>query len=297
VGAKHILVVDSDLKNISDRWVLAMLSPVIAGLDMVTPHYTRFKYDGTITNHICHPLVYALMCKNLRQPIGGDFAFSRRLAQFWLRQKMWDLDIAKFGIDIFMTTLALMNKFKVTQTYLGAKIHNPKDPSGLRPMFEEVVGTLFKVLHEYKPKWINRKFLLRVKIAGTEYFEEPMKFDVDFGKMKETFFDEFKQLRKEMERVLSEKNFKKLSFMYDQKNIAIDSRMWAEIVYDCILAFPREGKERITKILFPLYQARNYSFAIETHGYADQDAEKRLMLQARDFYIKRKYLVDKLRES
>ena len=40
----------------------------------------RHKYDGTITNTIVYPLTRALYGKRIRQPIGGDFGFSGRLA-------------------------------------------------------------------------------------------------------------------------------------------------------------------------------------------------------------------------
>jgi len=292
INAKACLFIDSDLQSINEEWVYAMLSPIYEGFDMVTPHYSRYKYDGTITNNICFPVVYGLFCRNLRQPIGGDFAFSRRLLLYWLKDPMWDSDISRYGIDIYMSTLALLGGFKVTQTYLGAKIHDAKDPSGLKPMFKQVVGTLFKVLYAYKKKWMNRKFPYDVKITGVGYFAEPMKFDVNIRKMKTTFMRGFAANKKHLQRIISRKNFDKLEFMAKEKNVFIDNRMWAEIVYDCVLAFPKEGKNRITDVLFPLYQGRNYTFALETVGYEDKHAEERIMLQAKAFHLKRKYLIN-----
>jgi len=61
--------------------------------------------------------------------------------------------IARFGIDIFMTTLAVAENFKVCQAYLGSKIHDPKDPRGLGPMFTQVSSTIFSLMKTYENVW------------------------------------------------------------------------------------------------------------------------------------------------
>ena len=42
----------------------------------------------------------ALYGQRVRQPIGGDFGFSGRLAEFYLKQDVWETHVARFGIDI-----------------------------------------------------------------------------------------------------------------------------------------------------------------------------------------------------
>jgi len=53
------------------------------GWDHVAPLYVRHRNDGTITNSIAYPLTAALYGTRIRQPIGGDFGFSGRLASYW----------------------------------------------------------------------------------------------------------------------------------------------------------------------------------------------------------------------
>jgi hypothetical protein len=102
--------------------------PSCTGFDFVSPLYLRHKYDGTITNSIVYPLTRALYGREVRQPIGGDFGFSGRLASHYLTKPVWESNVARFGIDIWMTTTAIADGFKVCQTFLGAKLHNAKDP-------------------------------------------------------------------------------------------------------------------------------------------------------------------------
>ena len=46
----------------------------------------------------------ALYGQQIRQPIGGDFGMSRALMRHYLSLPVWDTDVARYGIDIWMTT-------------------------------------------------------------------------------------------------------------------------------------------------------------------------------------------------
>jgi len=143
---KAIATIDADLKSISPLWIKELIQPILDGFDFVTPNYLRDKNDATITNHFIYPIMLGLFNKNIRQPIGGDFAFSTRLVEYWLNQE-WNEEIKHFGIDVFMTTNALLGNFKITSANLGVKIHKVKEPSrDLSPMFYQVLTTFFDIL-------------------------------------------------------------------------------------------------------------------------------------------------------
>ena len=148
-------VVDSDLRSITPEWIARLLGPIARGeADYVAPLYARHKHDGTITNNVAYPLTRALYGLRIRQPIGGEFGFHADLARAYLAQPVWESDVARFGIDIFMTTTAITRHARILQAFLGAKIHDPKDPSAdLGPMFVQVVGTLFRMASENEPLW------------------------------------------------------------------------------------------------------------------------------------------------
>jgi glycosyltransferase involved in cell wall biosynthesis len=76
-----VALVDSDLRSITPEWMKLLIAPTMNGTDFVAPLYNRRKYDGTITNFLCYPITVALFGKNIRQPIGGDFGLSIRLAK------------------------------------------------------------------------------------------------------------------------------------------------------------------------------------------------------------------------
>ena len=152
LDAKACVVVDSDLRSITPEWIELLVKPVLeGGFDYVAPLYHRHKFDGTITNSIVYPLTRALYGKRVRQPIGGDFGFSGRLAQFYLTKDVWQSDVARFGIDIWMTTTAIANGFKIAQSFLGAKIHDAKDPGAdLSSMLYQVVSATFDLMEDLR---------------------------------------------------------------------------------------------------------------------------------------------------
>src|SRR4030066_787431 len=159
LNANACAVVDSDLRSITPEWMELLLRPVYEeGFDYVSPLYARHKFDGTITNSIVYPLTRALYGKRVRQPIGGDFGFSGALAKFYLPKEVWESDVARFGIDIWMTTSAVANGFKVCQSFLGAKIHDAKDPGpDLSAMLHQVVSSVADLMEEYEEMWRSVK--------------------------------------------------------------------------------------------------------------------------------------------
>jgi hypothetical protein len=176
-----LVIVDSDLRSIVPEWIELLAGPVIkGGYDFVAPLYSRYKYDGTITNTVTYPVTRALYGHRIRQPIGGDFGVSGDLIRHYLSQKTWTEDVSRFGIDIWMTTTALTGGFAVCQTRLGAKIHDPKDPgSDLGPMFRQVVGTMISMAGDNADRWLDITGSHDVPAYGFERFVDPSPLEVN----------------------------------------------------------------------------------------------------------------------
>ena len=117
--AKAVVVVDADLESITPEWIRHLGEPLFQGFSYVAPLYVRHKYDGTITNGIAYPMTRALYGRRVRQPIGGDFGFSGKLGKAYLQSRIWDNGVANFGIDIWMTTLAINQKVQICQSFMG----------------------------------------------------------------------------------------------------------------------------------------------------------------------------------
>jgi len=290
VKADAVMVVDADLKSINEDWVNFLIEPIFQGYDYITPVYSRHKYDGTITNMICFPLIYGLLGKNIRQPIGGDFAFSGKLASYWLNQQ-WYPTTGMYGIDIFMTTHAIFGGFKIAQTGLGAKIHKPSAPK-LSAMFTQVVSTLFENILNNKEQWVNKAKIQETKLFGLQKMNPAQNLNVDKDKILELAFSQYDEDL--LKQFLTEETYNYIHEMFSKKKIHIDYALWCKCVYDLIYSFSKtEKKEDVVNALKSLYFARVFSFINETKEMSNEDAEELIKKQAHLFWDHRDYLIQK----
>ena len=271
-------VVDSDLRSITPQWILRLLGPVVrAEADYVTPLYARHKHDGTITNSIAYPLTRALYGLRIRQPIGGEFGFHADLARAYLAQPVWDTDVARFGIDIFMTTTAIARHSRIAQAFLGAKIHDPKDPAAdLGPMFTQVVGTLFRLASENEPRWRDVRGSKPIPVVGDIEVVDPEAIAVDPARLRAKYRASAAEQRGLWAEVLSAGSLAAIGGDPPAESAgAIDASVWASIVFDFLTAaLKRPGEsEALARGLLPLYYLRVADFVDEAKNMTTAQSE------------------------
>jgi hypothetical protein len=87
-----------------------------------------------------------------------------------------------------MTTTAIANDFKVCQSFLGAKIHDPKDPgTDLSAMLYQVVSAAFEFMTTYSDAWKNIRASEPVPTFGFKYAVGLEPIHVHYDKMIEKF--------------------------------------------------------------------------------------------------------------
>ena len=291
LGAEMAMTVDADLKSITPEWVKCLLQPIKQGYDFITPLYYRHKFDATITNHLCYPLIYGLLGYNIRQPIGGDFGFSKRMVDFWLEQE-WNEEAKNFGIDIFMTFSAIKSGFSIGQVNLGLKVHKPSAPK-LDLMFLEVTGTLFRLLIENKDLW-QREIELKTpplvcEVKNGARFQD---LYLDYKEIEEKAISQFEVYYKFVKPYFSQKTQAILEKMFfEDKSLKINPVFWAEVVYEMLYIYQKysnENKDEILKLLRALYFGRMASFVKENSISSQEESERKILEQAKEFFKKRK---------
>lgn len=293
--AKTIIVVDADLKSITPEWISILGKPILNGYDYVTPLYNRHEYDGSITNHLCYPLMYGLLNRAIRQPIAGDFSFSSNLMEYWIN-KTWYQTTKHYGVDIFMTLGAILGKFKTCQVNLGAKIHKPSAPK-LGQMFSQVVGTLFKELSANKDGWQQKK-IIKETIFGKEKYQAPQNLSIDYKGIKATALYEFKINQNILKQALSEENYEKIHTMYSQQKLDITGNLWSKIIYDLLYAFDTTDlNSNLIEAMKSLYFGRVVSFIKQSLDLDYKESEALLQKQAESFLKNRSYLLKKYKIS
>lgn len=290
-GVDALVFVDSDLRSIIPEWIYRFAKPIEEGYDFVAPLYIRHKWDGTITNNIAYPMTAALYGKNIRQPIGGDFGVSAGLIDVYLGdEEVWRTDVARFGVDIFLTTTAIASNFKVIQTALGLKIHDPKDPAAsLGPMFNQVVGTLFMLMVRYENVWSDIRTLKDVPVWGELVKGEPEPVKVTLSLLKERAQELFNENRTVLEKVLSAETLRGVREAL--KTFEFDDVLWSHVLYDGAAAY-RKGILKNAEPLIPLYFAKTADFIEKTMEMSTLEAEKLIEERAKVFLEEKGYLLE-----
>jgi len=296
LGARGVALLDADLRSVSPLWIERLLGPVVqGGFEFVAPLYARFKYDGTITNNVTYNMLRCLYGQRIRQPIGGDFGFAGDFAEELLRRPVWDTDVARFGVDIWLTVEALVSGRRPCQTHLGVKVHDPKDPAAsLEPMFRQVVGTLFSLMEETTPVWMAIEGSEEVPIWGTPTEEEPEAFPIDEQRLVESFYLSWQTLRGAWEAVLAPETFAELAVHVESGRRAFDlpTDLWVRILFEFAATYHHRstGKRQVVEILSPLYFARVASFVRRVAALTNAEAEQVVQEQAKIFELRKPYL-------
>jgi glycosyltransferase involved in cell wall biosynthesis len=290
-------MVDSDLRSITADWVKYLLDPVLEkGYQFVSPVYMRHKYDGTITNNIVYNLTRALYGKRIRQPIGGDFAISGDIAKFYSEQEVWDTDVARFGIDIWMTTSAITQGFRICQSNLGVKIHDAKDPGQhLGPMFRQVLSALFSLMERYESYWKKIQGSEPLDTFGFEGYVEPEPVNVNLEGLIEHFKTGYQQFSALWKGIFSEDCFNQISntAQMDSSQFYLPTDSWVRILYELAATFHswQVNRTKLLDLMTPLYFARVASFVRQSWEMSSQEAEALVEEQAQKFEDQKDYLV------
>ena len=297
--AKAIVVVDADLKSITPRWIKNLADPLFRGFGFVAPLYVRHRFDGTITNTIAYPMTRALYGRRVRQPIGGDFGFSGHLAQTYMKSTIWEERISQFGIDIWMTTLAINHRIPICQSFMGRpKVHKPKDPAAdLGPMFNQVVGALFALMERYAEKWRYVKWSKPTAIFGFGLGETEMPPDMTVNKraLHARFKEGAQNMIDQWQAVMTPEVFSKLTevagLSTDQFDFPTD--LWARVLFDFAIAFrdKNHGENRLLDSLQPLYYGKVLSYVSKVENMSTQQAEEHVEDQCLVFEQTKPYLL------
>jgi len=297
LGANACAVVDPDLTSMTPEWIESLLRPVFKdGFDCVVPIYARHKFDGTITNGIVYPLNRALYGKRVRQFIGGDFGFSGELVKFYLTKEVWETDIARFGIDIWMTTLAISEGYKICQSFLGPKIYGAKDSeSDLGSIFSQVLSSVYGLMEPYQNLWKTIKETEPVATFGRGYAIKLEPISVNVEGMIRIFRLGIKNLMEIWKKVLTPEaalSLEEVARLSDEA-FSFPQDLWVQLVYDFAVSHHRGSvhHDHLLKSMIPLYLGQVASFVKENQESSPEDVEEKIESLCRIFEEMKPYLI------
>jgi hypothetical protein len=112
--ATAVLFVDSDLAEVPEAWVHALVNGVRDGLDFCYPLRPPTWNGGDLTYHLAYPLLAGIFGADLREPLCGDIAVSAD-AVADLTAQQWQPDEMRFGVDFLAASVAVARKWGTVQ--------------------------------------------------------------------------------------------------------------------------------------------------------------------------------------
>lgn len=299
LDAQAVVLIEANLKSITPLWIKNLAEPLFKDFAFVAPLYVQHKYEGTITNNIAYPLTRCLYGRRVRQPIGGDFGFSGKMAAIFTKSPLWDEDVGQFGIDIWMTTIAMNEGVPICQAFMGRpKTDEPRDPSlDLGSMFRQIMSTIFTLMITYHEKWSSTKWSKPTAIFGFGIgeVEQPPVVKVSRDKLYKKFREGFNTHWDLYRSLFSSENLQKIREIasLDIDHFEMPVSVWARILFDCAIACSRKtlDRARLIEVIIPLYYGMTLSFVNKTEGMSIQQTEEFLEDMCLVFEQSKPYLI------
>jgi hypothetical protein len=280
------------------EWIQFLLRPVYEeDFDYVIPIYARHKFDGTITNRIIYPLNRALYGKRVRQYIGGDFGFSRGLAELYLKKEAWETNLVRFGVDVWMTTLAISEGYKICQSFLGPRIYEPKDSeSDLGSVFSQILSSVYGLMDSYQDVWKPIKETEPVPTFGRAVEMNPDPVSINVQGMIRNFRLGMKNLIEIWTRVLPAETLFALEPIggLTEEAFVFPESLWVQVVYDFAIAYQKKviNRDHLLRSMIPLYLGQVASFVKENQAGSPEDVEENIESLCRRFEEMKSYLIE-----
>jgi hypothetical protein len=302
LNARAVVMMDADLRSMTPAWIEALAGPIMAGdYDFVTPYYSRHPNEVAINDLLSHPLMRALYGPDIRHPLGGEVALSGDLVKFLAEKDVWETDVARFGIHIWMTTLAIAEGWRLAQAALGTKTHDYKDPTvGFEPKFLQVAGTMFRLMTIYRRAWPTVTRARPVPICNQLELVEPAAIPPALNSIWDAFNKGLSRFWDLWPTILAPENWDGVRRNLRQTGewsyqLDMPPELWTRVVYDFAVVYNKgEGDpDKVVTALLPFYYARKANLIQQAAEWDYQTYNQYIHEQAELFMQLKPYLIER----
>lgn len=259
VDAAACAIVDSTIGIPGQGSIEALVRPVVEEeIDFVAPYYLRHKHDAAILTGIVYPLTRALYGRRIHQPIGGDYALSKKLVNHLARQKRPDGDTTSSDADAWITAEALCGGFRFAEARLGPRVLTQHEPAPeASAILAQTLGSIFSEMNRSAAFWQRTRGSQLVPVFGPAFEPLADPAPVDPSPMMQSFRLGYQNLQDIYRLVLPPATLMELKRMclHTADTFHFDDMLWARVVYDFALAWRVRTMDRdhLLGALTPLY--------------------------------------------
>jgi hypothetical protein len=276
--ARALVVLDPAGPATTPERVTELITPITrADVALLAPIYRRHPRDGLLVTQLARPLVRALYGVKLEEPLGAEFSCSGRFASHCLEREIWDHEVARFAIDLWLRAEAVANRFTVEQVWRPAPAASGPRAS-LRDAVQQVVLALIESLRDHETFWLAEHDVAELRTWGSDPGTTPDPPTWDFEALGEQARRDIVDIRPLLDGVLDADLVARLLEDLSAPALRLDDERWVRLVYGFAAAARRgtTGIEHLAGLFVPLYLWRAAAFMAQTSGLAGADVQARL---------------------
>jgi hypothetical protein len=298
-GAQVVAVIDATAPDTAER-ITRLLRPVLAGPhDLAAPLYGGRPFDGILVKNIIRPLFQTCFGVRLRHPTGPEFACSRRLVDHVLEPRVWPADAGDSGIDLWLSTTAVVESFALCEVAIGPRATGRDDAPDLSDALAQVVGALFREMDRRAAVWQRVRASKAVDTLDGLPAATLESTNIDPRRPLEAFrlgCRELSELWADILPPATVLELRRLAAVPDA-SFRLPDRTWARIVIDFAVGHRHRiiARDHLLRALAPLYLAWIASLVIECGAASAEVVEARIERLCENFETEKPYLISRWR--
>lgn len=275
--AKACAVVGGDAGGLTPEWIERLVRPVVRdGFDFVAPLYRRDPFDGLLLRNLVYPAVRGLYGARVREPVSDEYGVSARVAGHLIDHPVWNTELGRVGIDLWLTAAAAAGGFRLCETVLGPRRSAaPATGASVVDVVQQVVGSLFACLEMHAEYWTAAHPAPSVPILGAAEEAEPEAPAVNPAQMVERFRIGVTELGDVLRDILTPETCAAVTALAADggdgrrggggDGVRFPDDLWARTVYDLAASYHHQAmhKGHLLQAMTPLYLGRAASFVLE----------------------------------
>ena len=295
--ARACVMISPDSTTIQPDWLQLLARPVYYdNFDLVCPIYQRQRFEGALVRNLLYPMTRSMYGSRIREPYGSEFAISGRVATDCLSNGVMNQDWGRMGPEISITIFALAGKYRVCQSFLGAKQPASRGAHDMVAAMRRTVGALFASLDSNFPVWSAVSGSQSIPTMGAQVDVPEESARINRKRLLEMFAGGVAQLAPVLSSILSPSSISELQRI---AALGIDefeypAELWTKTVLEFAASYHKStiNRDHIIQALVPLYRGRSLTFLAETRDGAGEDMERREESLCADFERLKPYLLE-----
>jgi len=295
--ARACAMVAPDSPTLEPNWIERLLRPLLRdGRDLVLPVYRRHKFEGLLIRNLVYPMTRSIYKCSVREPYPADFAFSGTLGSRFLAQDIWTQDQGRYGTELWLTLSAIVERCKVTQSFLGTKARSESGPADLVKAMRESAGVLFGSLEANFAAWSSPREPLEAPCVACEPTVSLEHSRLNRKRLYQMFAFGVSELEPVFLSILSSPTHEALKRLakLPEERFSYPEELWVRTVYEFAAAYHKAviGRDHIVQALVPLFRGRAFTFLTENRDASADQVEANIESLCQAFEQQKPYLLE-----